>query len=403
MTKKTAENLLAINGGTPVTGQTVPYHRPSFSQAEIAGATRVIESAQVAGPGIYCKKVENFLKDSWSVPGIFTTTSCTHALEVALQTLDLQSGDEVIVPAFTYVSTALAVVQAGGRPVFADIDSDTLTLTPETIQPALGRRTRGVIMVHYGGFPGPVERLFKYCEERDIFLIEDAAQAFGSSATGRPTGTFGRFGVFSFHGTKSISCGEGGALVVNNPADLKPVMMIRDKGTDRTLSCRGDNDRYTWRSRGSSYVLSDILGAVLWEQLKRWPGLKRRRLAVQARLVARLKELDESSLFGFVRPPDGVETNGHITAFLLDSVSGRDWLLDALQAEGIEAREHYHPLHLTPYARENLSPPETLPVAEKIAATIVRVPCYPALENSEIDRIVEAFEKLYPVFERVFR
>ncbi len=387
---------LVVNGAEPSVDKKIPYHRPSISFKEIETVEKVLASGQIAGPGIYCEKVERQLQDSWEVPRVLTTTSCTHALEIALLAMELQPSSEVIVPAFTYVSTALAVVMAGGRPVFADIDPDSLTITAETVDRLVTDRTEGIIMVHYGGFPGPAAELAEYARQQELFFIEDAAQVFGSYRDSRPAGTFGRFGVFSFHGTKSLTCGEGGMLLINSPEDVRPAELLRDKGTDRTVSRCGDNDRYTWRSRGSSYVLSDILGAILWEQLQRWPQLMGRRIKLQQELINRLSELDKAGLFNFIQPPETARTNGHITAFLLKEPAQRDWLLETLQQEGIEVREHYHPLHLSPYAQQHLSPQDCLPVSEKVAASLLRIPCYPKLTSEDIDSIVTVFQRVYP-------
>ncbi len=388
---------LAIDGSVPVADEKIPYHRPSISAAEKEAAVRVLDSGFIAGPGPECEEVEERLENRWECERVLTTTSCTHSLEIALLCMDLQPGDEVIVPSFTYVSTALAVVRAGGRPVFADVDETTLTLTAATIEPAYTENTRGVLMVHYGGYPGPVNEVVEFCEKRNLFCLEDAAQTFDGRLNGRQAGTFGQFGALSFHATKSLTSGEGGALLINDPDYIKKAEMIRDKGTDRSVSCRGDADRYTWRSTGSSYVLSDILAGILKEQLNRWPEIRKQRLQIQQETFEMLSRLDREGVFDFVLPrPDGVETNGHITAFILKSVEARDWFLRALQAEGIEALEHYHPLHLTPYARENLEPPESLPVSERIAGSIVRLPAYPGLTTLQRKQIGEALKKIYP-------
>jgi len=391
------EKKLAIDGSAPVAEEKIPYHRPSITEAEKTAASRVLDGGFIAGPGPECERVEERLEERWECERVLTTTSCTHSLEIALLCMDLQSEEEVIVPSFTYVSTALAVVRAGGRPVFADIDEETLTLTAETIEEAWTENCRGVIMVHYGGYPGPVNEVVEFCEQRNLFCLEDAAQAFDGRFNGRQAGTFGQFGALSFHATKSLTCGEGGALLINDPDYIKKAEMIRDKGTDRSVSCRGDADRYTWRSTGSSYVLSDILAGILNEQLNRWPEIRKQRLQIQQETFEMLSRLDSEGLFEFVRPyHSAIETNGHITALILQSTEARDWFLRALQAEGIEALEHYHPLHHTPFARENLPPPESLPVSERIAGSIVRVPAYPGLTTLQREQIGEAFEKIYP-------
>jgi dTDP-4-amino-4,6-dideoxygalactose transaminase len=392
------KETLAINGGTPISSRQIPYHRPSLNDQDASEAARVVRSRMVAGPGKYCREIEKKIEEDWGVSRVLTTTSCTHGMELALLALDLKPNDEVIVPSFTYVSTALAVIRAGGKPVFADIDPQTLMLSPETIEKARTDHCKGIIFVHYGGFCGPMEEITQYCEQKKLFCVEDAAQCFSATYRGKPAGTFGQFGAFSFHGTKSITCGEGGLLLVNNPEDIKKCELIRDKGTDRTLSCRGDVDRYTWRETGSSYVLSDILGAVLKSQLKRWKTIKKERLRMQEEIREIISEIDNKNIFQLITPGEDTDEIGHITAFLLPESSQRDWFLQALQAEGVQAREHYHPLHLSPYAIQNLSPPQSLPVSENISGRLVRIPAYPGLSAEEINQIRGALEKVYPVY-----
>jgi len=387
---------LALEDGAPLREEPVPLHRPSFSREEARAAARVLESGRVSGPGPSCRRVERRLETDWDVPRALTVTSCTHALEAALLALDLGGEDEVVVPAYSYVSCGLAVLRAGGRPVFADVDPDTLTLTPDTVQPALTGRTRAVMFVHYGGHPGPVDAVGGLCDEEELVLLEDAAQAFGSARDGRPAGTTGRFGAFSFHGSKVISCGEGGLLVLGKKADVSTCERIRDKGTDRSATRLGDVDRYTWRSTGSSYVLSDVLGAVLERQVERWPDIRRRRRSVQDRIREGVRSVDQRDRFRLLTPPDNVRENGHLTGFLLREPERRDWLLRALQAEGIEARAHYRPLHESPFARQHLDPPESLPATERISRSIVRLPTHANMSEADADDVVKALEKVYP-------
>lgn len=387
---------LALDGGSPVRENPVPHHRPSFSGAEAEAAARALESGQVAGPGPFCRRVEKRLEERWDVPRVLTVTSCTHALETALLAMDLAPSEEVVVPSYTYVSCGLAVLRAGGRPVFADVDPETLTLTPKTVRPVLTERTRAVMLVHYGGYPAPTSPLRSLCEREGLSLLEDAAQAFGTARNDHPAGTVGRFGAFSFHGSKVLSCGEGGVLVVGREEDVSTCERIRDKGTDRSATRLGDVDRYTWRSTGSSYVLSDILAAVLEQQLERWPTIRRRRRTVQDRVREGIREVDRRDRFDLLIPPEDVRENGHMTGFLTGEPGARDWLLKALQAEGIRARAHYRPLHESPFARDHLDPPQHLPVTERVSRTIVRLPAHPEMSDEDTAAVLDALEKVYP-------
>lgn len=387
---------LALNGGEPVAPEGIPYHRPSIGEAEAREISRCLESRYIVGPGPYCEKVETHLEKLWNVHRVLTVTSGTHALELALIALDLSEEAKVIVPSFTYVSTAQAVLRAGAKPVFADIDPTEFTLTPATVKDAVTENTEAIIFVHYGGFPGSIEKIKQFCDAENISLIEDAAQAFDSSREGNLAGTFGRFGAFSFHGTKSITSGEGGMLVINREEDASRCERIRDKGTDRSSRRLGDVDRYTWRTIGSSYVLSDVLGALLWRQIQRWEDIKRRRLRVQAQVRQQIFELDTEDIFKLLLPPPEAQENGHITALTMKNSEKRNWFLKAMQAEGVQAREHYRPLHLSPYAQDNLNPPDSLPGAEHVSKSLVRLPAHPELTDIQINKQSRALKKVYP-------
>lgn len=386
---------LALNGGTPVRSEPIPFHEPDLTGDELDGVETSLDSGWVAGPGPEAERFERRLEERWDVPRVLTTTSCTHALEIALLRLDLSEDDEVIVPSFTFVSTASAVVRAGGTPVFADVNPGTLTLTADTVRPKLSERTRAVVLVHYGGFPRDPEKLLELCTGRNLPLIEDAAQAFDGSARGKPAGSFGRFGTVSFHGSKSMTCGEGGVLILNDPEDVQPCEMIRDKGTDRSAERPSDRDRYTWRREGSSYVLSDVLASILNVQLDRWPDIKKKRIDIRRRLHRAVEEVDGGEHLRTVAPPEDCRDNGHVTALVCTGALRAGELKEALVAEGVTARRHYEPLHESPFAREKLEPPGELPVTERISRSILRLPTHTHLDDADLEAIIEAFEKVY--------
>lgn len=250
-------------------------------------------------------------------------------------------------------------------------------------------------MVHYGVFLGPVDRVSDYCRNNDLALVQDAAQCFDSSLKGKKAGTFGQFGAISFHGTKNITCGEGGILLVNQKDDVEKCQMIRDRGTDRSKKLRGDVDRYSWRSIGSSYVLSDILGAVLWSQINRCPEIKNSRKKVQTKLREIIRNVDTKKYFDVFEAPSNATENGHVTAFTVDETINRDWFLEALQAKGVQAREHYHSLHLSPFAQENLEPRGQLPASEWLSESIIRLPTHTELNEKTIGQIKSALHKIY--------
>lgn len=388
-------NRLALNGGTPVRDEPISFHRPDLTEEELDGVADSLHSGWVAGPGPEAETFERRLEQRWGVPRVLTTTSCTHALELALLRLNLSPEDEVIVPSFTFVSTASSVIRAGGTPVFADLDPDTLTLTVDTVRPQVTDRTRAVILVHYGGFPHDPADLIDFCSRRDLDLIEDAAQAFDGYVDGQPAGSFGRFGALSFHGSKSLTCGEGGVLVLNDPEDQHACEVIRDKGTDRSASAPTDRERYTWRREGSSYVLSDVLASILNVQLERWPDIKKKRRGIRRRLHRGIEQIDDAGLLRTIDPPEGREDNGHVTAVVCNEDSGGEPLREALVAEGITARRHYEPLHQSPYVREQLGRQVHLPETERISRSILRLPTHTDLDDEDVRDILEGFAKVY--------
>jgi dTDP-4-amino-4,6-dideoxygalactose transaminase len=316
----------------------IDFHRPDFSQHELDEIKSSIESEWVAGPGPQSRRFEQRIEEKWDCPRALTTTSCTHALETALLSLELSETDEVIVPSFTFVSTAQAVLRAGGDIRFADVDETTLTVTSDTMKPVLSDNTVGVIFVHYGGFPGPIEPVRSLCKEHDLFLIEDAALAFDTTLNNQYAGTFGDFGTFSFHGSKNLTCGEGGLLTINQESSIKDCEMIRDKGTNRSANSADDSGRYTWQSTGSSYVLSDVLGAMLNAQFDRWETIRNQRVEVHNHLVNCLIEVDVNDSLLILKSGANRTHNGHMTAFRVKDEERAEPFFDALRSEAIEVK-----------------------------------------------------------------
>lgn len=386
---------LALEGGAPVRKDPIPFHEPDLTGQELEGVAGSLDSGWVAGPGPEAERFEERLENRWDVPRVLTTTSCTHALETALMSLGLSSEAEVIVPSFTFVSTASAVLRTGGTPVFADVNPETLTLSTETVRPKISERTRAIVHVHYGGFPRELDKLQKLCDKYDLDLLEDAAQAFDGTVNGKVAGSLGRYGTLSFHGSKSMTCGEGGVLVVNNPEDVKRCELIRDKGTDRSADVPTESDRYTWRSEGSSYVLSDILASILNVQLDRWLRIKGKRKNIRRRLHRGVKEIDGGRYFRTISPPEECEDNGHVTAVLCTRPSRSKDFRNALRAEGVTVHRHYEPLHESPFVRQTLNRRIQLPVTERVSSSVLRLPTHTNLGDEDVDAILEAFEKVY--------
>src|SRR6266849_233880 len=288
-------------------------------------------AGRVAGNGPFCVKVEERLKQLLGGRRVLLTTSCTHAMELALLALGIGAGQEVICPSFTFVSTANAVLRVGARPVFADIEDRTLGLDPEDVSRRTSSRTAALLPVHYAGIAADMTRLLALARDRGLMVIEDAAHGLGASFQGRPLGALGEAGCFSFHETKNVTCGEGGAVTFADPAVAERAEIIREKGTNRSAFLRGEVDKYTWVAEGSSYVLSDVLAAMLDAQLDKLPEIQRRRGAVVRRYREGLAAWAQQR--GVRLPPElpDREPNHHIFYLLLPDEAARDRCLEDLR------------------------------------------------------------------------
>jgi dTDP-4-amino-4,6-dideoxygalactose transaminase len=354
-------------------------------QARIADAL----AGRVAGNGPFCTRVEARLEALLGVPSVLLTTSCTHALELALLALGIGPGQEVICPSFTFVSTANAVLRVGARPVFADIEDETLGLDPADVERRLSKRTAAIVPVHYAGIAADMDRLLELARDRGLKVVEDAAHGLDARYRGAALGTLGDAGCFSFHETKNVTCGEGGAIAISDPELARRAEIMREKGTNRAAFLRGEVDKYTWVSEGSSYVLSDVLAAVLDAQLDKLEEIQRRRALVAARYHDGLAAA--CGVRGVRLPPrlEGREGNDHLFYLLFPDERGRDGCMAALRSKGIMAAFHYVPLHSAPHGRA-LGNGADLPVTERIAATLLRIPMHPLLTSEDVDRVIEA-------------
>jgi dTDP-4-amino-4,6-dideoxygalactose transaminase len=366
----------------------IPLSRPWFGEEELARVREAL-AGRSAGDGPFCRKVERALAERLGASRVLLTTSCTHALELALLALGVGPGQEVVCPSFTFVSTANAVLRVGARPVFAEIEERTLGLDPADVERRLSPRTAVLIPVHYAGVAPDMDRLLDLARSRGLFVVEDAAQGLGASFQGRYLGTLGDAGCFSFHETKNITCGEGGALCLRDPAVARRAEIVREKGTNRSAFLRGEVDKYTWVAEGSSYVLSDVLAALLDAQLERFAQIHSRRAAVAARYRGALAPwATRHGVRLFPDLPDR-ETNDHIFALIFPDENARDRCMGFLKARGIGATFHYVPLHSSPHGR-CFAQDAPLPVTDRIAGRLLRLPLHPLLTSTEVDRVVEA-------------
>ncbi|HJQ82447.1 MAG TPA: dTDP-4-amino-4,6-dideoxygalactose transaminase [Candidatus Binatia bacterium] len=374
--------------------ESIPFNRPHLVGRELEYIAEAVARGNTAGDGRFAGECCRFLAERFGMTNVLLTPSCTAALEMAALLCGLGPGDEVIMPAFTFVSTANAFVRAGARPVFADIRPDTLNLAPDAVEAALTERTRAIVAVHYGGIGCDMDRLGALAAAHDLRVIEDAAHGLGASFGGRALGTIGDFGCLSFHETKNVHCGQGGALCLTRPADVARAEFLRDRGTNRQQFFRGEVGRYTWVDVGSAWVLNEILAAFLCAQLEALDALAAARARAWGWYRSGLAALERRGCLRLPVVPSGCETNHHIFHVLVEDEPTREALLRHLHACGIYAVIHYVPLHTAPFAR-TFGPPPSLPVTEDASARLVRLPLYHDLRESDADRVMEAIEAFF--------
>ena len=368
--------------------KTIRFHAPWYDEREFAAVRAALE-AHSAGDGPVGRRVEGRLSEMLGGRRVLLTTSCTHALELALLALGIGPGQEVICPSFTFVSTANAALRVGARPVFADIEDRTLGLDPNDVERQLTPRTAAILPVHYAGVAPDMQALLDIAKRRGLRVVEDAAQGIAASWRGRALGTLGDAGCLSFHETKNLSCGEGGALVISDPELAKRAEIAREKGTNRAAFLRGEVDKYTWVAEGSSYVLSDVLAAILDAQLDKLAEIQSRRAAIVARYRAGLAGWAAERCVELPAQLPEREPNHHIFFLLYADTARRDRALQALRADGVMATFHYVPLHSAPHGRR-ISAEQELPVTDRVAGTLLRLPLHPRLSDTDVDRVIEA-------------
>ena len=390
----TLSGSLAIDGGAPVRATPLPLHRPWFDEREQQAVLDVLASTRVAGDGVKGRELEQLLRQSTGARGVLVVNSCTAALEIAIDVAGIGPEDDVILPSFTFVSTANAIVKAGARPVFAEIDPITLCLDAGDVARRITPKTRAIVPVHYAGMACDMAAITALASAHGLTVIEDAAHGVNASCAQGALGAVGALGGVSFHETKDLVCGEGGALLIrDSDAYLHAAEIQREKGTDRTAFLRGDRDKYTWVGVGSSYVLSELLAAVAVEQFKKLPEITRRKTAQAERLLAGLSHY--RGVVQLPAPPAGCRPNWHVFAVLVDPAV-RDWVIRALKAEGVGAAFHYIPLHSAPYATASAAIDHVdLPVTDRVAASLVRLPISAAFTATECDDVLTACAKVF--------
>lgn len=374
---------------TDKSARRIPLQSPFLTDEDRRSVLEAITAGQIAGSGSICKEVEAEISRCFGARYAFLTTSCTHALELAALTLDLKPGDEVILPSFTFTSTANAFLLRGASLVFADIDPVTFNLDANDVRKRISRRTKAIVLVHYAGMPCDMEAFQEIARNHGVALVEDAAQAVDARWRDQYLGTIGDIGCFSFHSTKNITCGEGGAFLTNNDKIAERADVIREKGTNRHAFLRGEIDRYSWVDSGSSYVLSDLLAALLRTQLANRSTIKSLRKRIWHRYLDALLPLQAKQGLTLPAIPAEADPNYHLFPFLVDSSQRRNQVLDRLHEAGIGATFHYVPLHSAPCMTKRGYPVEDLPVTTMVSERVIRLPLFPGLAEEDVSRVID--------------
>ena len=329
----------------------IPFNRPAVTGAEERYLAEVMRRGKFAAGGPFSQRCNRWLKEHFGVPAALTTTSCTAALEMAALLCELEPGAEVILPSYAFSSTATAFARCGARLVFVDVEPSTMNIDPRAVEAAITPKTRVVVALHYAGVACDMASLGELARQHDLLIVEDAAQAMFAEYRGAPCGTLGTFGCFSFHESKNIQCGEGGALLINDSRRVERAEIVWEKGTDRARFFRGEVDRYTWRDIGSSYVLSELCSAFLLAQLELGRKITAARLDCWQDYAARLAPLASSGLIEIPEVPDDCQQNGHIFWIKTRDAETRRALIAFLRERAIHSVFHYVPLHSAPAGR----------------------------------------------------
>ena len=370
----------------------IPFNKPHATGREFGYIQQAIDVGHLSGNGPFGQRCRAWLEERIGCRRAFLTASGTSALEMAMILADLGPGDEVVMPSFTFVSSASAVVLRGATPVFADISPETLNLDPHAAAAAVTDRTRAVVPVHYAGVGCAMDELGAMAEQHGLVVVEDAAHGIMSTHRDRPLGSFGTLGCLSFHETKNVTCGEGGALLVNDDALVERAEVVQEKGTDRSRFFRGQVDRYTWVDLGSSFLASEISAAFLWAQLEDAERITAARMRIWQEYHARLEPLERAGLLRRPVVPPETRHNAHMYYVLLPDRGRRDALIADLAARGVHAVFHYVPLHSSPAGRHHGRAAGPLPVTDDVSERLLRLPLWADMTDANVDCVCDALE-----------
>jgi dTDP-4-amino-4,6-dideoxygalactose transaminase len=370
----------------------IPFNRPHTTGDEFGCIQEAIDNLHLSGNGPFTERCSQWLAQRLGSPRALLTFSCSSALEMAMLVADIGPGDEVIVPSYTFPTTAGAVALRGAVPVFVDIRPDTLNLDERLVEDAIGPRTRAIVPVHYAGVACDMDAILATARRHDLVVIEDAAQGISAAYREQPLGAIGDLGCLSFHETKNLTCGEGGALLVNRRDWIERAEILQEKGTNRSQFLRGQVDKYSWVDLGSSFLTSEINAAFLWAQIQHSAEILERRMAIWSAYHERFAALEEAGLLRRPIVPADRTHNAHMYYLLLPTRPERDRFIQQLAAQRIDALFHYIPLHSSTAGRRFGRVAHELPVTDATSDTLVRLPLFPGMSPADVERVCLAVE-----------
>lgn len=373
----------------------IKFNVPPVTGNELKYIQKAVENEKICGDGEFTKKCNGWMENKFQISKALLTTSCTHATEMAALLLDIKPGDEVIMPSYTFVSTADAFVMRGAKAVFVDIRPDTMNIDETLIEDAITERTKAIVPVHYAGVACEMDTIMDISKRHHLAVVEDAAQGVMATYKGRALGTIGDFGCYSFHETKNYSMGEGGALLIRDEKYVEPAEIIREKGTNRAKFFRGQIDKYTWVEAGSSYLPSDMNAAYLWAQLEMAEEINQKRLNIWNAYYNNLKDLSDKGYLDLPHVPEECTHNAHMFYIKAKNLEERTLLIDFLKKKEVMAVFHYIPLHTAPAGQKYGRFVGEDKFTTKESERLLRLPLYYALELEQVEYITECIKEFY--------
>lgn len=374
----------------------IPFNKPYITGKEVHYIYDAVATGKISGNGKYTRLCQELIEDTWGFNKVLLTTSCTDALEMAALLIDIKPGDEVIIPSYTFVSTALAFVRQGAHIVFADSRSDHPGIDEAKIEGLITPKTKAIVPVHYAGVACDMDIIMDIADRYNLFVVEDAAQCIDSYYKGKALGSIGHFGCFSFHETKNLQCGEGGALAVNDERFKNRAEIVWEKGTNRAEFFRGEVNKYGWVDIGSSFLPSEITAAFLYAQLEEYANIQKKRIEIWDTYYDKLKPLFNKNIVKYPLVPDFATNNAHMFYLISKNVDERTQLLDSLKRQGILSVFHYLPLHKSDFYKSKHNGAE-LPNCDMFADNLVRLPLFYEMGESQIDLISKAIIEHYNI------